>query len=103
MIEIGERGGLRPDERTELLAVQATDLKARTDVMGVILPLAGTLLAVIFAALAIVVSLPSMSYLRMTGGSSTSPSTSSGSSSSSPSSTSPRSRANSSGTASSER
>lgn len=47
------------------LAVQATDLKARIDVMGVILPLAGTLLAVIFAALAIVVSLPSKSYLRM--------------------------------------
>jgi hypothetical protein len=47
------------------LAVRGTDLKDRLDVMGDVLPLAGAFLAVVFAALAIVVSLPATSYLRM--------------------------------------
>jgi hypothetical protein len=45
--------------------VRATTEADRIDAMGDVLPLAGAFLAVVFAALAIVVSLPSTSYLRM--------------------------------------
>jgi hypothetical protein len=47
------------------LILRATDVSDRIDAMGDLLPLGGGLLAVVFGALAIVVSLPSMSYLRM--------------------------------------
>jgi hypothetical protein len=49
------------------LVVRSTDVGERIGAMGDVLALAGALLAVIFAALAIVVSLPSTSYLRMLG------------------------------------
>ncbi len=49
------------------LALSATTLPEREDVVGTVLALAGGLFGVVFAALAIVVSLPSTSYLRMLG------------------------------------
>jgi hypothetical protein len=49
------------------LAIGATTPAERADVMGNVLALAGAFLAVVFTALAIVVSLPSASYLRMLG------------------------------------
>lgn len=47
-----------------VLIVRATSLSTRTSVTGGLVTLAGALLAVSFAALAIVVSLPSSRYLR---------------------------------------
>lgn len=49
------------------LILGAASLSSRTDIMGDVLALAGAFLAVVFTALAIVVSLPSNSYLRMLG------------------------------------
>jgi hypothetical protein len=49
------------------LVVRGTELSDRTGAMGEVLALAGAFLAVVFTALAIVVSLPSTSYLRMLG------------------------------------
>jgi hypothetical protein len=49
------------------LIVRATNVAGRVGVMGDVMALAGGLLVVVFAALAIVVSLPSTSYLRMLG------------------------------------
>lgn len=48
-----------------VLVIRSTTLAERTGVMPELLALAGALLAVVFTALAIVVSLPSSAYLRM--------------------------------------
>lgn len=47
------------------LLLRATTVDQRVDAIGDVLTLAGAFLAVVFAALAIVVSLPSKTYLRM--------------------------------------
>lgn len=49
------------------LVVRGGDLASRVAVIGDVLVLAGALLAVVFAALAVVVSLPSTKYLRLLG------------------------------------
>lgn len=49
------------------LIVRGTEVPARVDLMGEVLTLAGAFLAVVFTALAIVVSLPSTRYLRLLG------------------------------------
>jgi hypothetical protein len=49
------------------LVIGVTKLAERVGVIGDVLVLAGAFLAVVFTALAIVVSLPSTSYLRMLG------------------------------------
>ena len=49
------------------LIVRGTSVVERVGLMGDVLALAGAFLAVVFAALAIVVSLPSTSYLRLLG------------------------------------
>lgn len=50
-----------------VLVVRATKVSERIDAMGDVLALSGAFLAVVFAALAIVVSLPSTSYLKTLG------------------------------------
>lgn len=50
-----------------VLVVRSTGLAERTSTMNDLLFIAVALLAVVFAALAVVVSLPSTSYLRMLG------------------------------------
>lgn len=47
------------------LVVRATDVADRADVMNEVMALAGAFVAVTFTALALVVSIPSTSYLRM--------------------------------------
>jgi hypothetical protein len=47
-----------------VLLVRVTTLTDRIDVMGDVLQLAGALLAVVFTALALVVSIPSVDYIR---------------------------------------
>jgi hypothetical protein len=47
-----------------VLIVRNTPLSDRMDVMGDVLALAGALLAVVFTALALVVSIPSVDYIR---------------------------------------
>jgi hypothetical protein len=47
-----------------VLIVRSTTLGDRIDVMGDVLALAGALLAVVFTALALVVSIPSVDYIR---------------------------------------
>jgi small-conductance mechanosensitive channel len=48
-----------------VLVARGTDVNARHDAAGTVLPLAGGLLAVVFAALAIVVAIPTSRYLAM--------------------------------------
>lgn len=47
-----------------VLVTRSTSLSTRLDVMGDILALSGALLAVVFTALALVVSIPSVDYIR---------------------------------------
>jgi hypothetical protein len=47
------------------LAIQSTDIATRVKIAAEVLPIAGVLLAVTFAALAFVVAIPSGSYLRL--------------------------------------